>query len=527
VRASPGRLLAIAKLAIPAVAFVAPVLTIATAGAEDVVPLPTTVPTIVPPSAPVPTSLPTTPLPDLPLSYRIHTIYQAPGGGTIEKTSDALLLVPTPVDVDGTLTQDQEPELLAQLTIDAGRATVRVTTLPNAPERLPLLLEAIVDDPRGTTELKVAYGFDARMSTAPSTFSSTVQLVGAARITSFALDIETIGAGDTLAVIGEVFEEAPNGARLDPQRGRVQYTPVPAASHVGLLQGSDFGIQQSGVDLTTSQPCRVDVLIEDIQGDRVVRSELLIDTLPNVLSLVLTEADDGRNTWTYTASARVETLRLSITETRAAAVVDDFAIRLQDMSTRVLLIQDTATHATFESDSPIGVVAAGSASGRPIAWLEEPAYLFQTDRGAGDSFAFRIQGLSRAEFDTGDPFLVDVEIAPGPFHVLIEDGARTIDGRINDLPGHVRIEFSTAAGTLEYTGSAPIDAIFIDVTDPDGVSGRATELHLSLREVPTQLSLAFGTDGGVARLVPTSRSTRASMASSSVTSRRTTRSRHA
>lgn len=459
------------------------------------VPTVPTVPTPLPSVVPTPSGLP-----NLPLSYEIHTVYRAPDDTLVETYTDALMLVPTPVDVDGTLNEDAAPDVLVQLTVDAGRATVRVSKLATAPADLPLLIEAIVADPRGTTELKVAYGYDTLASVAPSTFSSTVQLIGAARITSFVLDVETVGAGDTLAVIAEVYEEGPDRVRRDPQRGRVTYAPVPTVSHIGLIQGSDLGISQSGVDLTTNIPTKVDVVIDDIQGDRAERSTVTIDDLPNVLSLLLTDHEDGRRTWSYQASARVDDIALVITDTRANTVVEEFAIVLKDMATSALLVQDTATHATFEANSPIGAIAAGNANGRPITWLDEPAYLFQTNRGVGDSFAFRILGLSRAEFDTGDPFLIDVNIAPGPFHVLIEDDDRTLNAIIRDLPGHVRIAFSTDAGTVEYTGSAPIGSITVDVVDPSGVSGRATEMHLALRDVPTELSFAFGANGGTARM---------------------------
>lgn len=461
-----------------------------------------TLPSVISPEATaLPSSVPTpSGLPSLPLSYEIHTLYTAPDGEIIEKTGDAVLLVPTPFDVDGSLDENTAPDILVQLTIDAGRATVRVSTLPGSPASMPLVVEAIIADPRGSTKLKVAYGYDARVGGAPATFSSTVQLIGAARITSFVLDVETVAPGDTLAVIAEVYDEGPNGERQDPQRGRVTYAPVPTASHIGLIQGSDLGISQSGVDLTSNIPTHVDVLIEDIQGDRNETSHVVIKDLPNVLSLILTDQDDGRRTWSYQASAPVAQLDITVRDTRADSIVDDFAILLEDMSTNVLLVQDTPTHATFSSNAPIGSVAFGNASDREIAWLDEPAYLFQTDRGPGDSLAFKILGLSRAEFDTGDPFLVDVDIAPGPFHVLIEDGDRSIEARIEDLPSHLRIEFSTDAGTVEYSGSAPIDKITVDVTDPTGVTGRATEMHLRLDEVPTELSFAFGSEGGQARM---------------------------
>ncbi|HVL89681.1 MAG TPA: hypothetical protein VM841_05540, partial [Actinomycetota bacterium] len=96
------------------------------AGGNDLVP--TTPPTVQPPGV-VPS----------PLAYRIHSKYRAPSGDIVEKFTPAVLLVPTPVDVDGTLEGNQVPDVLAQLVIDAGRATFRVTAFPGGTTQLPLL----------------------------------------------------------------------------------------------------------------------------------------------------------------------------------------------------------------------------------------------------------------------------------------------------------------------------------------------------------------------------------------------------
>ncbi|MCA1830461.1 MAG: hypothetical protein LC663_02960, partial [Actinobacteria bacterium] len=363
--------------------------------------------------------------------------------------------MPLPVDVDGSLTENSAPDVLVQLTIDAGRATLRVTTLQTAPNPLPLEVEAIIADPRGSTNLKVAFGYDAREDTAPQVFSSTVQLVGASRVTSVALDMQTASPGSTLTVMGSVFELGPHGERVDPQSGSIRYEPVPNAAHFGV---------------------------------------------PNLVSLVLTTRSDGGKTWSYQTSDRDARINLEPIDMTADAVDDDFVIGLQDMTPHAVLVQDTPTHATLTTDSAIGVITVGSSNGRSIAWLDEPAYLYSTNRGAGDSFAFQIRGLSHAEYDTGDPFLVDVNVAAGPFHVLIEDGTRTTDAHIVDLPQHVRVSVSQTAGTLDYSGSAPIAHLTLDVNDPAGVSGRATHLSLALDGVPTTLSLAFGENGGHAKL---------------------------
>lgn len=436
-----------------------------------------------------------------PLVYEIVTEYRTPGGETIQKSTPAVLALPVPIDVDNELTTGLAGgDVLAQLTIDAGRAGLRVTTLPNAPADMPLKIEAVLSDPRQGTTLKVAFGYDALASKAPSVYTATIQLVGAARVTSFALDIQTVGAGPTIGVIAEVFHSGENGERRDPQRGRVDYTPVPTASHFGILQGSDFGIQQSGLDLATDTPTTVNVLIEDIQGSKAVIGRAKIAELPNIVSLILTEQDNGNRTWNYQATDVIDLVTLDITETSSTAVVDDFSVRIEKMALSATLIQDTPTHMTFQADRPIGALAAGSANGRSVAFLNEPAYVYSTDRGAGDSFAFRILGLQRAELDTGDPFIADVTIQAGPFHVLIEDGTATFDAMIRDMPSRIRLALSASQGTLDWDGSAPIEEIAIAAHDPEGLTGRATDLMLTLRQIPASISVSWGEGSGVAML---------------------------
>ncbi|MBI4730204.1 MAG: hypothetical protein HY775_12030 [Acidobacteria bacterium] len=456
------------------------------------------IPSVEPSALPTPSVPPSLPL--TPLNYRIRTVY-----GALDKTTDAVLLVPTPVDVDGDpSTGTLGAEILAQLQIDAGRATVRVTKLDGAPAVLPLLVEAILADPRGGgSPLRVAFGYDALGSTAPAVYDATISLAGSGRVSSVTLDLHTAGAGDTLGVIGTVFQEGPNGERLDPQIGRVDYRPVPTVAHFGLLNGRDVGTQQSSLDLVTNVPTTVTVLIQNIQGAAESRVDAVIDKLPNSLSVVLTEVQQGATTtktWSYSATDRIGVLSYRARDLDGGAPLKDFSLAFLDMPLSAQIVQDSPTHLTLQADSAIGAIEAGSAARGPIAWRDEPAYLYVTDRGGVDSFAFRLLGLSRAEFDSGDPLLVDVTLTPGPFHVLVEAGTRVTDGWIRDLPSQVRVGFSQSSNTMDWNGSAPIGEISVDVRDPAGVSGRATAMVFRLLDLPASLSVTWSGAGGETRL---------------------------
>jgi len=409
------------------------------------------------------------------------------------RTHEGVIAVPQPLDVAGS----PAPDVLAQLQIDAGRATLRVTKLATADGDLPLAIEAVLRDPRGGSDLYAAFGYDTRDSRAPGVYDATLALVGGTnRVTTFTLDTRIADAGPRLAVTGEVFTRGEDGSRVDPQRVRLGLSPVPAVFHAGVIAGSDLGTSQSGLELATETPTVVTVVGEDVQGSRTQRLDASIDKLPNSLSLILTDASSGQRTLSYTASERVAAIDASVVNTRSGDVENDLRIGLDELPTTFQFIQDTPTHARLEANEPIGAVEFGSATGGSVRTLDDPAYVYSYQQGSVDSLAVRVLGLKRAEVDTGDPLVVDAELQAGPFRALIEEGARRIDAAITDLPGQVHVAVSPSNGTLSYTGSAPIGEIRVVGTDPAGFSGRATKLDLLARDVPTSLDLSYADSGG-------------------------------
>jgi hypothetical protein len=451
-----------------------------------------------------------------PLGYRIETVYRAPSGDLVKTQTDAVQIVPSLVDVDHDIaTGNAGADVLVQLTIDAGRATLRVTKLPGAAATLPLSVEAILPDPRrdlpipilGQPDeaLRVAFGYDALASTAPSAYDATLAIAGTGRVTSFSLDLHTAAAGDTIGVTAEVFTEGSGGERLDPIKGRVDYAPVPTAAHFGVLSGSDIGqgigAGQASIDLASDVPTTAGVTIDDIQGDDQMHAEARIDKVPHTMSLVLTTVEEtGQTTFSYRASARVGVISVDITETSGGDITSDTVLEVRDMALSATLVQDAPNHATFQSESPIGVVKAGFATGGRVRFLDDPAYLHQFTDATIDSLSFQVLGLTAAEVGTGDPFVVGATMAPGPFRVSIIDGSATTEARFIDLPGTVRLSGSPSQGTLHYSASGPVDTVTIDATDPAGIAGRATAMHVLLRQLPTEIDLDYGEDNNTVSL---------------------------
>ena len=428
------------------------------------------------------------------LNYTIRT--EIPGAeGPVVRNTDATLLVPTPVDVDGDPTTGSGgAEMIVQLTVDAGRATLRATKTPGAPADLPIKTEAVLNDPRRQSDFKVAFGYDALAATAPAEYTATIALVGSDRLSSFVLDVATVTPGDTLAVIAEVFTADDDGARVDPQRGRIDLTPVPATTHIAVLLGSDLGLQQSGIDITVDRPTAADVLLADEAGSNTVEAKARIDKIPNNLGFTLTESSDGQQTLTYRATDRVAELTLDVVEKKNGDVTAQVRASLLDVPTNVVLLQDRADHATITTDGAIGVVEAGFASGGRVKWLTDAAYLHDFRDGDLASLAVRVLGLERAELTTSDPVAIDVTLAAGPFRILVEDGPTMFEANVTDLPHQLAAEFSRTDGHLHYVGSDPIAKIAVHAEDPEGIVERATTLDAVLTGLAREMT--FTVDGG-------------------------------
>lgn len=434
----------------------------------------------------------------LPLDYRIHTVYRAPDATLIETdVDDGKVGVPELVDVNA----DALPDLLVQLQIDAGRATVRTSILAAAPSPLPLSVETVLVDPRGGSNLRAAFGYDALADTAPSVYDGTLTLLGSGRVTSFGLDVHTVEPGETLAVTAGVFDEGPNRERIDPQTGRVSFTPVPAVGHFDVLVGDDVGVGQSGVNVVTDTPTKAVIEVVSQQGADVVRGDITLDKIPNSASITYSNLTTGQANLNYNATDRIAVIDVRAASYEADVLKKDFSLRFEDMPLQVTIVQDSPTHATAQATSAIGLIKVGLAdNGVPVYNTTDPAYVLATDEPGYDSLSFQLHGLSAAELGSGNPVVLGATLTPEPLHVEIHDGARDIEAWVRDMPSTFRIEADTSAGTVSYTGSSVVSELTVDATDPGGIAGRATALHLLLRDIPTALTLGYAPSAGTVSL---------------------------
>ncbi|HVE94602.1 MAG TPA: hypothetical protein VNB24_06745, partial [Acidimicrobiales bacterium] len=434
----------------------------------------------------------------LPLDYRIHTVYRAPDG-TLVPTDVETGKVGLPEFVD--VNHDSLPDLLVQLQIDAGRATVRTSTLAAAPSPLPLSVETVLVDPRGGSDLRAAFGYDALTDTAPSAYDATLTLLGSGRVTSFGLDVHTVAPGSTLAVTAGVFDEGPSRERIDPQTGRVSFTPVPAVGHFDVLVGEDVGVGQSGINVVTDTPTKAVIEVVSQQGDDVVRGDITLDKIPNSASITYSNLTTGQANLSYNATDRIDVIDVRAASYDAGVLKKDFQLRFEDMPLQVTIVQDSPTHATAQATSAIGLIKVGIAdNGVPVFNTTDPAYVLATDAPGYDSLAFQLHGLSAAELGSADPLVLGATLTPEPLHVQVKDGARQVEAWVKNMPSTFRIEASPSAGTVDYSGSSVIDELTVVASDPAGLAGKATNLNLLLRSIPTALALGYAPVSGAVSL---------------------------
>jgi hypothetical protein len=106
--------------------------------------------------------------------------------------------------------------------------------------------------------------------------------------------------------------------------------------------------------------------------------------------------------------------------------------------------------------------------------------------------AARITGLRLASVSTAQPYELDLRKDAGPFLIDLTQHQALTRIEILNLPDSLQATLDPDSGSLSLTGSAPIGAVHANMSDPDGVAGRATSVALTVLDLPTELDLTFG-----------------------------------
>lgn len=302
-------------------------------------------------------------------------------------------------------------------------------------------------------------------------------------------------------VIDDVVTWSDDGKKREAHRV-YDLVDVPTWAKLELLdQSQAAGADEATADQTVTynaggQLTSVDVdSTERVDGEVVKRQDLYLQTVPTHLKVVAEETSEFE-------------------------LLPGLREHGYDRLTRssVGLVEACAQGPTGPCEpAPIGVIeystADGASTASPPADIGN-AYVYTNKPEGGSQFVkLRLLGAAEGNFKIGrhehlDPWnspfqskpkkeagmdLLSVRgvLKPTPFRTLAEDGQRVFDVRVNDLPGQLGLTLEPQKGKIDYDGSAPIDAITVDVTDPDGLFKRATQLHVLLESVPKRLAVQY------------------------------------
>jgi len=151
------------------------------------------------------------------------TVYDPPGDAApVRRTHTGFVGVPASLDVGA----GTAPDLTATLTVlPVAEGKLRVARAAGAPLELPVSIEAIVAIPQSGSG-KAAVGYDALASNAPGQFSADYTFDG----DTTSVKQTTAAPGPSLAALAEVFTPGSGDARVNPQKLRVAFAPVPATA---------------------------------------------------------------------------------------------------------------------------------------------------------------------------------------------------------------------------------------------------------------------------------------------------------
>jgi hypothetical protein len=453
-------------------------------------------------------------------TYEIVTTYKS-GDETFVRTTPGLIGVPALVNVNRSALSVPDLAVLVTAVPAPGIVSANITKLALPITPLPVKVELIFDLP-GEADQRLVTGYDTLDSTAPANFNATATFqLGLPLV----VDVRTTitGPGSSLALTGAIGGRNADGTLADPKRARIHYTPVPKRGQLRLEldELADEDTIDVRAETESEQPVTGVIDASSVDGDSEQTLSTTVVGLPSALDVGLDlpkDKDAGRLDFDYVAAERAESITARGTKKVAGAIQLDARATVTGMSRELHLVKQGKNTVVLDTDEPItqaDVAVAKDAEARYAEPGEVPAgfehFAIAEDgdpddlvQDGIDAARARVLGLRHAEFDFGDPIVVDVELAPGSFFARAERGAEPIEARVSDLPARARVELrkpsvdpvfsGTRVTELDYTGTdatdrpATIGQIVVNVTEPDGFPGalgRANQLRALVRGLPS------------------------------------------
>jgi len=420
------------------------------------------------------------------LGYVYRTVFVRPDGTRAVRTINAILGLPTTIDVDG----DGWPDLVGTITVSTGAngLTLSISRLLTFSATAPVSVEAILTNPTAAQSY-VGVGYDGTRAGNPQGFSATVSLVSLTTTgTELGVSVSNSGPPPSMGLVAEMFQ----GDRDNPnyaQRGWLGLAPVPATINADLK----FQPAHLEAAVTTSEPSLVTPQLHMTSPGREQDVDVSIDRLPQTIDL----AYDNANTLTYTGSAPINQLGLAY---------HDYADRAIAMAA-ALDATAVPTGITVGFGSQLSVQTSGGAVGSVEARLGQGQEVPPKAPGAGPyasyhkmptttTAAARIAGLSALTVNLAGPYALDLALAQPVANLDLSAADDTqgvaATGRLSNMPVHTTMTADLGTGQLSVDGHGTgINSITLHATKTTPFFARAKRIDLTATGLPASETLNF------------------------------------
>jgi hypothetical protein len=305
-----------------------------------------------------------------------------------------------------------------------------------------------------------------------------------------------------------------DGARTDPTALSARLSPMPlsVSADVDILGDDSYHAV-----LTTSAPTDLAIDYVDALGGASTTVTAAVNTFPGRL-----EVNFDPNLFEYTASggtdqggndvplrAPIDEVDFSVLTVAPGERTTQLDAELRRVPAKGSLTRSSDTRVAFSAPQGIGSATVDFASFEPAtsppALMPAGDQYLVADVGINHAAAkVRVLGLTHVDVDAGDPIIIDLHHTAGPFILsadvttarTAEPGdpppvpateTRNVDGHVLDLPAEGYVEFSPSTQAFEYTGSAEVGELSVDVISSVPFVDDARHASLLAQGVPTGL----------------------------------------
>ena len=436
------------------------------------------------------------------LSYSFHTVWEAPGGELVKRNHQAVVGVPTALDVDNRPGTDFTGTIDFALTLDTLNLKINRSGSEANADALGASIEAVIEDPTGSAgKERIAFGYDQLGDRAPRRFETQIGipgLLGAGGDPVLDVDITQTNPGADTNIIGSFFDGPPE-ARQNLTEFRLEYANSPTVAGMLLTLADPLTAQ-----LTTNVTGPVVAKLSDNEGAESFNARASIEDMPPVFNLevglenprIVYTGDDGAGN-----PQGIEHLNLNVDSTSPIfARADTLRATIDGLpsNTQITVDQDGSqlglvASQPIDSIEVVGGSEAEQPGDLPPAGIQGAHYF---DR-ASEPFVLgaRILELEQLTANLGDEIGISASTAGGPFDLLAKVEGLEVDAAIRDLPEDLNLTFDSATGSLGYSGSSGINDIDLDLISAEPLIAEATIVNLNLEDVPNAFTLGLAPGG--------------------------------